>query len=57
MPTVDFIPTAEAARLVGVCSATLKIRAKNNQQHPQPVRVNRQFHVWNADQLRAFYGL
>lgn len=53
----DLIPTAEAARLVGVCSATLKIRAKNNQQHPQPVRVNRQFHVWNADQLRAFYGL
>lgn len=51
------VTTTDAARLVGICTATLRSRAKNDPLHPQPIRATATLMLWDVEELRAFYSL
>ena len=51
------LTTDEVAKRFNITKQALRVRARVNSRHPQPIRVNARIWWWDADELEAFYRI
>lgn len=51
------LTTDEVAKRFNITKQALRVRARVNPRHPQPVRINARVWMWDAAAIEAFYKI